>query len=94
MRSTTLEGQVTTRDAAGALPEDLNASVNFSLTESMGSLNRNSKESIVDPIEEKQGVEARRDCLKMTAVIPLAVSLGGFRSGKASAQEGDRILGQ
>jgi hypothetical protein len=37
MRSTTLEGQVTTRDAAGALPEDLNASVNFSLTESMGS---------------------------------------------------------
>jgi Hypothetical glycosyl hydrolase 6 len=49
-------------------------------------MNHNSKESIVDPIEKEQGVESRRDFLKMTAVIPLAVSLGGFRGSKASAQ--------
>ena len=40
----------------------------------------------MDPIEKKQEVESRRDFLKMTAVIPLAVSLGGFRSSEASAQ--------
>ncbi len=37
-------------------------------------------------IEKKDEVESRRDFLKMTAVIPLAVSLGGFRNSEASAQ--------
>jgi hypothetical protein len=40
----------------------------------------------VDPIKKKDEVESRRDFLKMTAVIPLAVSLGGFANREASAQ--------
>ena len=37
----------------------------------------------MDPREQKYGSESRRDFLKMTAVIPLALSLGGFRNGEA-----------
>ena len=39
----------------------------------------------MDPREQKYGSESRRDFLKMTAVIPLALSLGGFRNGEVAA---------
>jgi len=38
------------------------------------------------PMNEKDEVESRRDFLKMTAAIPLAVSLGGFDNSDATAQ--------
>jgi hypothetical protein len=40
----------------------------------------------VDPIEKKDELESRRDFLQMTAVLPLAMSLGAFRGSAASAQ--------
>ena len=41
---------------------------------------------MMDEIEKKETVESRRNFLKMTAVLPLAVSLGGLRSSEASAE--------
>ena len=51
----------------------------------------------MDPINKKDQVESRRDFLKMTAVIPLAVSLGGFQqrggcSGGGEQWSRDRSL--
>ena len=54
---------------------------------------RNNKESIVDPTEKKDEVESRRDFLKMTAVLPLAMSLGAFRNSAASVQEMQNAAG-
>ena len=41
----------------------------------------------MDPIEKNNQLESRRDFLKMTAAIPLAVSLSGFRDAIATAAE-------
>jgi hypothetical protein len=40
----------------------------------------------LDPLEKSNQLESRRDFLKMTAVIPLAVSLGGFAKTEAVAE--------
>ena len=40
----------------------------------------------MDPIKKNDELESRRDFLKMTAALPLAVSLGGFGNSEASAQ--------
>lgn len=41
----------------------------------------------MNPLDKKnEASESRRDFLKMTAVLPLAISLGGLRSSEASAQ--------
>jgi hypothetical protein len=41
----------------------------------------------MNPLDKKnEAFDSRRDFLKMTAVLPLAVSLGGLRSSEASAQ--------
>ena len=48
----------------------------------------------MDPREQKYGSESRRDFLKMTAVIPLALSLGGFRNGEAAVDTSQKSASQ